>query len=177
MGELALRHHQIKETRSVAPDEPQKFTAAVRSRLEVRDEFLTRGVNDDFSGGEQNRMETLQLAGLRPKIAVPDEIDSGLDVDALARAENMPWDFKGADCLPPDYRKCLVSLSRGGADADEVQGVPGRHVARRGLHGKAGHGKANDCEASESHGFLRRMRKSSRKARSETARPTHETRP
>ena len=53
------------------------------ARLEVRDEFFTRGVNDDFSGGEQKRMETLQLAVLRPRIAVLDEIDSGLDVDAL----------------------------------------------------------------------------------------------
>ena len=40
-----------------------------------------------------------------------------IDIDALARAEKMPWDFKGADCLPPDYRRCLVALSRGGADA------------------------------------------------------------
>ena len=49
----------------------------------MRDEFFTRGVNDEFSGGEQKRMETLQLAVLTPKIAVLDEIDSGLDVDAL----------------------------------------------------------------------------------------------
>jgi Fe-S cluster assembly ATP-binding protein len=53
------------------------------SRLAVRDEFLTRGVNVEFSGGEQKRAETLQLAVLRPKFAVLDEIDSGLDVDAL----------------------------------------------------------------------------------------------
>jgi Fe-S cluster assembly ATP-binding protein len=52
-------------------------------RLEVRDEFLVRGVNDGFSGGEQKRMETLQLAVLAPRFAVLDEIDSGLDVDAL----------------------------------------------------------------------------------------------
>jgi Fe-S cluster assembly ATP-binding protein len=57
--------------------------ATEATRLEVRDEFFTRGVNDDFSGGEQKRMETLQLAVLRPRIAVLDEIDSGLDVDAL----------------------------------------------------------------------------------------------
>jgi prolyl oligopeptidase len=44
-----------------------------------------------------------------------------IDVDALAKAEDMPWDFKGADCLPPDFRKCLVSLSRGGADATVVR--------------------------------------------------------
>ena len=43
----------------------------------------TRGLNVEFSGGEQKRAETLQLAVLRPKFAVLDEIDSGLDVDAL----------------------------------------------------------------------------------------------
>jgi Fe-S cluster assembly ATP-binding protein len=53
------------------------------ARLAVRDEFLERGVNAEFSGGEQKRMETLQLAVLRPGFAVLDEIDSGLDVDAL----------------------------------------------------------------------------------------------
>ena len=53
------------------------------TRLAVPDEFLTRGVNDEFSGGEQKRMETLQLAVLTPKIALLDELDSGLDVDAL----------------------------------------------------------------------------------------------
>jgi Fe-S cluster assembly ATP-binding protein len=67
-------------------DDPTAYAARVAAeatRLEVRDEFLTRGVNDDFSGGEQKRMETLQLAVLTPRIAVLDEIDSGLDVDAL----------------------------------------------------------------------------------------------
>ncbi|MEP6625874.1 MAG: Fe-S cluster assembly ATPase SufC [Acidimicrobiia bacterium] len=52
-------------------------------RLSVRDEFLARGVNVEFSGGEQKRAETLQLALLEPRFAVLDEIDSGLDVDAL----------------------------------------------------------------------------------------------
>lgn len=40
-----------------------------------------------------------------------------LDVDALASAEGTPWVFKGATCLPPDYERCLIGLSRGGADA------------------------------------------------------------
>jgi Fe-S cluster assembly ATP-binding protein len=53
------------------------------TRLAVRDEFLERGVNDEFSGGEKKRVETLQLAMLEPKFAILDEIDSGLDVDAL----------------------------------------------------------------------------------------------
>jgi Fe-S cluster assembly ATP-binding protein len=67
-------------------DDPAVYAERVEAesaRLAVRDEFFVRGVNDEFSGGEQKRMETLQLAVLRPKIAVLDEIDSGLDVDAL----------------------------------------------------------------------------------------------
>jgi Fe-S cluster assembly ATP-binding protein len=51
--------------------------------LGVRTELLDRGVNDEFSGGEKKRAETVQLAVLKPKFAVLDEIDSGLDVDAL----------------------------------------------------------------------------------------------
>ncbi len=66
--------------------DPGGVDAAVQreaARLEVPAEFLTRGVNDEFSGGEQKRMETLQLAVLEPRIALLDELDSGLDVDAL----------------------------------------------------------------------------------------------
>ncbi len=66
--------------------DPSAVDAAVRreaERLEVPAEFLTRGVNDEFSGGEQKRMETLQLAVLQPRLALLDELDSGLDVDAL----------------------------------------------------------------------------------------------
>jgi prolyl oligopeptidase len=49
------------------------------------------------------------------------EWETVLDVDALATAERQPWAFKGADCLPPGYRRCLISLSRGGGDAVEVR--------------------------------------------------------
>jgi len=52
-------------------------------RLAVPADLLARGVNNDLSGGEKKRMETLQLAVLKPQFAVLDEIDSGLDVDAL----------------------------------------------------------------------------------------------
>jgi Fe-S cluster assembly ATP-binding protein len=57
--------------------------AAEAVRLGVDERFLVRGTNVEFSGGEQKRAETLQLAVLLPKFAVLDEIDSGLDVDAL----------------------------------------------------------------------------------------------
>src|SRR3546814_15544275 len=43
-----------------------------------------------------------------------------LDLDALNKAEGENWVWHGADCLRPDYERCLVALSRGGADADEI---------------------------------------------------------
>jgi Fe-S cluster assembly ATP-binding protein len=70
-------------SRDIAPGDLESRIAGEARRLHVRDEFLTRGVNDEFSGGEKKRLETLQLAVLQPKFAVLDEIDSGLDVDAL----------------------------------------------------------------------------------------------
>jgi Fe-S cluster assembly ATP-binding protein len=72
-------------TRARGGDESRLATRIEREaeRLAVAPEFLTRGVNDEFSGGEQKRMETLQLAVLRPRVAILDELDSGLDVDAL----------------------------------------------------------------------------------------------
>jgi Fe-S cluster assembly ATP-binding protein len=51
--------------------------------LEIEKSFATRDVNDGFSGGEKKRLEILQMAMLKPKIAILDETDSGLDIDAL----------------------------------------------------------------------------------------------
>ena len=51
--------------------------------LKIDDSFLNRGLNVGFSGGEKKRLEILQLLLLQPKIAILDEIDSGLDIDSL----------------------------------------------------------------------------------------------
>jgi Fe-S cluster assembly ATP-binding protein len=51
--------------------------------MEMRDEFLRRAVNAGFSGGEKKRNEILQMAMLEPRLAILDEIDSGLDIDAM----------------------------------------------------------------------------------------------
>ena len=64
-------------------DGPARACRPEAARLGVAPQFLERGLNVEFSGGEQKRAETLQLAVLRPKFAMLDEIDSGLDVDAL----------------------------------------------------------------------------------------------
>ena len=53
------------------------------ARISFDTELVNRAVNVDFSGGEKKRNETLQLAVLKPKIAILDELDSGLDIDAL----------------------------------------------------------------------------------------------
>lgn len=65
---------------------PAKFRALIFEKMDLLDmdtAFLSRYVNDGFSGGEKKRLEMLQLAIISPKYAVLDETDSGLDVDAL----------------------------------------------------------------------------------------------
>jgi len=56
---------------------------AIAAELDLAPEFLKRGVNEGFSGGEKKRNEILQLRLLAPRLAVLDETDSGLDIDAL----------------------------------------------------------------------------------------------
>ena len=65
---------------------PTKFEAFVRSKIDLlgmKQDFLKRQVNVDFSGGEKKRNEVLQMAVLSPRVCILDEIDSGLDVDSL----------------------------------------------------------------------------------------------
>ena len=82
--------------------------------LGVRDELLARGVNTEFSGGEKKRAETVQLAVLEPKFAVLDEIDSGLDVDALRdvarRVEAMTHDDGLGVLAITHYARLLAEL-------------------------------------------------------------------
>ena len=60
-----------------------KLARAEARRLQMPDDMLKRNVNVGFSGGEKKRNEVLQMAMLRPKLAILDETDSGLDIDAL----------------------------------------------------------------------------------------------
>jgi len=66
-------------------------------QLRMDKEFARRYVNDGFSGGEMKRAEILQLAMLRPKFAILDETDSGLDVDAVRLASQSIADIGGSD--------------------------------------------------------------------------------
>ncbi|MFB6147832.1 MAG: Fe-S cluster assembly ATPase SufC, partial [Candidatus Nanohaloarchaea archaeon] len=79
----------LKEALNARREEPMKdseFREHLRDRLDLldmEDDFARRFLNDGFSGGEKKRTEILQLAVLEPSYAVLDEIDSGLDIDAL----------------------------------------------------------------------------------------------
>ncbi len=82
--------------------------------------FSERGVNEGFSGGEKKRSEILQLAVLQPRLAMLDELDSGLDVDALARISDMLKMIKKADTsivIVTHYARILKGLK---ADAVHV---------------------------------------------------------
>ena len=65
------------------PDGLDRLLAAEAERIGFDDQFLLRPLNVDMSGGEKKRNETLQLGVVKPRYAILDELDSGLDVDAL----------------------------------------------------------------------------------------------
>ena len=69
------------------------------NRISFDTELVNRAVNVDFSGGEKKRNETLQLAVLKPKIAILDELDSGLDIDALRDCAKRVEDATNEDQL------------------------------------------------------------------------------
>ncbi|MHB1537856.1 MAG: Fe-S cluster assembly ATPase SufC [Solirubrobacteraceae bacterium] len=83
---LRMVQNAHRESRGEQEISLKDFRRLVESAMELTDipkEFSSRYVNDGFSGGEKKRLEVLQLALQRPQIAVLDETDSGLDIDAL----------------------------------------------------------------------------------------------
>jgi Fe-S cluster assembly ATP-binding protein len=79
----AIRKARAGEDDPVPIPQFRKELFAAMDRLKVSRELASRYLNDGFSGGEKKRVEILQMAMLNPKIAVLDETDSGLDIDAL----------------------------------------------------------------------------------------------
>ena len=83
---LRLAYNTVQAERGKEELDPLEFDDLVRERmklLEMSPEFLGRSVNEGFSGGEKKRNEILQMALLEPTLAILDETDSGLDIDAL----------------------------------------------------------------------------------------------
>lgn len=78
--------NEIREAKGEDPISAKEFMALVREKskiVELDSKLASRSVNEGFSGGEKKRNEIFQMAMLNPKLAVLDETDSGLDIDAL----------------------------------------------------------------------------------------------
>lgn len=83
---LRLSFNTLQTQRGLDELDPLEFDDYVREKmklLEMSPDFLDRSVNEGFSGGEKKRNEILQMALLEPRLAILDETDSGLDIDAL----------------------------------------------------------------------------------------------
>ena len=104
---------------------PREFRALLKDQLQVLrmdDSFLSRYINDGFSGGEKKRAEILQMAVLKPRIAILDETDSGLDIDSIKFVSEAVNQLRGPELgvliithytrilnyIKPDYVHVLV---------------------------------------------------------------------
>ncbi len=97
----------IRQHRGLAELDAMEFLALIKQKMtlmEMNDDLLYRAVNEGFSGGEKKRNEILQMAILEPTLAILDETDSGLDIDALQVVS------KGINALrSPDRAMILVT--------------------------------------------------------------------
>jgi len=78
--------NEVRKHKGLPELDAMEFLSLVKSKmkvLELSDELLRRSVNEGFSGGEKKRNEIFQMAMLEPRLAILDETDSGLDIDAL----------------------------------------------------------------------------------------------
>jgi Fe-S cluster assembly ATP-binding protein len=83
--------NEIREYKGLDPISAKDFMAMVREKsalVELDSKLASRAVNEGFSGGEKKRNEIFQMAMLEPKLAILDETDSGLDIDALRIVAN-----------------------------------------------------------------------------------------
>lgn len=83
--------NEIRKSKDEDPVDAMDFLTMVREKMklvEMDEKFLTRAVNEGFSGGEKKRNEIFQMAVLEPRLAIMDETDSGLDIDALKIVSN-----------------------------------------------------------------------------------------
>ena len=96
----AMRKHRGEEEMNAA--EFMKLAKEVSKQVDLDPAFLKRGVNEGFSGGEKKRNEIMQALLLQPKLAILDETDSGLDIDALQVVSN------GVNALRAEDRAILM---------------------------------------------------------------------
>jgi Fe-S cluster assembly ATP-binding protein len=110
-----------------------EFLAHIKQKMkfmEMSEAFLSRGVNEGFSGGEKKRNEILQMLVLEPKLAILDETDSGLDIDALkivSKGVNSLRDAKRAVVLVTHYQRLLDYIV-----PDQVHVLSGGRILKSG---------------------------------------------
>jgi len=110
-----------------------EFLALVRDKMKLMqmdESFLSRGVNEGFSGGEKKRNEILQMAVLEPRLALLDETDSGLDIDALRVVANGVNSLRSPDraiVLVTHYQRLLDYIA-----PDVVHVLSGGRILRTG---------------------------------------------
>jgi len=110
---LRLAYNTLQAQRGQEELDPLEFDDFVREKmklLEMNPDFLGRSVNEGFSGGEKKRNEILQMALLDPRLAILDETDSGLDIDALrvvSQGVNQLANRENAIVLVTHYQRLL----------------------------------------------------------------------
>lgn len=82
--EMLLTAIRARKEMMISALELKRRVEMEAEKLNISSEMLDRGINDGFSGGEKKKMEILQMRVLKPKLLILDEIDSGLDIDALS---------------------------------------------------------------------------------------------
>ena len=125
LGEEALQWVETQNEASVKRLQSDERFAAIRdAALEVysaTDRIPYAGQAGDmvrnFWQDEQHVRGIVRMASLESYLAGEPGWETLLDIDALAESEGENWVYKGSDCLAPEYRHCMVMLSRGGADA------------------------------------------------------------
>tara|TARA_B100000925_G_scaffold116139_1_gene86108 strand:- start:1861 stop:2607 length:747 start_codon:yes stop_codon:yes gene_type:complete len=83
--------NQVREANGEKPLDAVQFLKLMKEKMKlvnIKQELLSRSINEGFSGGEKKRNEIFQMAMLEPKLAILDETDSGLDIDALKIVSN-----------------------------------------------------------------------------------------
>lgn len=110
---LRLAYNTLQTERGLEELDPLEFEDFIQDKIKVVEmdpSFLSRSVNEGFSGGEKKRNEILQMAVLEPKLAILDETDSGLDIDALrivAQGVNSLLSANNAVVMVTHYQRLL----------------------------------------------------------------------
>ncbi|MBD3270009.1 Fe-S cluster assembly ATPase SufC [Candidatus Peregrinibacteria bacterium] len=87
-GNFLRQAHNLKTGEEISLGNYYKKAQELLENLNIHKKFIGRGVNEGFSGGEKKKAEIAQLTALKPKLALLDEIDSGLDIDSLKDVAN-----------------------------------------------------------------------------------------